>query len=37
VPFLIGGSATSPLEGGEPSSPSTTTLPKSVTYWFIRK
>ena len=37
VPFLIGGSPESPLEGGEPSSPSTTTLPKSLTYWFIRK
>jgi type IV pilus assembly protein PilY1 len=37
VPFLIGGDPESPLEGGEPTSPSTTTLPKSLTYWYIRK
>jgi len=37
VPFLIGGSSESPLEGGEPSGPSTATLPKSTTYWYIRK
>ena len=37
VPFLIGGDADSPLEGGEPVGPSTTTLPKSLTYWFIHK
>jgi type IV pilus assembly protein PilY1 len=37
VPFLIGGGADSPLEGGEPAAPSSTTLPKSLTYWFIHK
>jgi len=37
VPFLIGGSGGSPLEGGEPTAPSSTTLPKSLTYWFIHK
>jgi len=37
VPFVIGSNPLSPLEGGEPVSPSLTTLPKSTTYWFIRK
>jgi type IV pilus assembly protein PilY1 len=37
VPFLIGGSSESPLEGGQPVGPSSTTLPKSLTYWFIHK
>jgi type IV pilus assembly protein PilY1 len=37
VPFLIGGEADSPLEGGNPSGPSTATLPKSTTYWYIGK
>jgi type IV pilus assembly protein PilY1 len=37
VPFLIGGSPESPLEGGEPVAPASTTAPKSITYWFINK
>jgi type IV pilus assembly protein PilY1 len=37
VPFLIGGSSDSPLEGGQPVGPSSSTLPKSLTYWFIHK
>jgi len=37
VPFIIGADGTSPLEGGEPISPSLTTLPKSITYWYIEK
>jgi type IV pilus assembly protein PilY1 len=37
VPFIIGADGTSPLEGGEPVSPALTTLPKSITYWYIEK
>jgi type IV pilus assembly protein PilY1 len=37
VPFLIGGESDSPLEGSDPTGPSTTTLPKSTTYWYIGK
>jgi type IV pilus assembly protein PilY1 len=37
VPFIIGGDGASPLEGGEPVSPTLSTLPKSITYWYIEK
>jgi type IV pilus assembly protein PilY1 len=37
VPFIIGADARSPLEGGLPVPPSLTTLPKSITYWYIEK
>ena len=37
VPFLIGGSSESSLEGEEPTAPSSSSLPKSLTYWFIRR
>ncbi len=37
VPFLIGGSPDSPLEGGLPSPAATGTQPKSLTYWYIEK
>lgn len=37
VPFIIGGSSQSALEGGQPVAPATTTQPKSLTYWFIHK
>jgi type IV pilus assembly protein PilY1 len=37
VPFIIGGNGASPLEGGEPTRPALTTLPKSITYWYIEK
>jgi type IV pilus assembly protein PilY1 len=37
VPFIIGADGSSPLEGGEPEQPSLTTLPKSITYWYIEK
>lgn len=37
VSFIIGGDASSPLEGGEPEQPKLTTLPKSITYWYIEK
>ena len=35
VPFIIGADGDSPLEGSLPSSPSTGTQPKSLTYWYI--
>ena len=35
VPFLIGGSPDSPLEGGSPSAGVTWTQPKSRVYWHI--
>lgn len=37
VPFIIGADGSSPLEGGEPNQPALTTLPKSITYWYIEK
>jgi type IV pilus assembly protein PilY1 len=37
VPFCIGCDKRSPLEGSLPSSPSTGTQPKSLTYWYIEK
>jgi len=37
VPFIIGADGSSPLEGGEPDAPALTTLPKSITYWYIEK
>lgn len=37
VPFIIGADPRSPLEGGLPVPPSLTTLPKSITYWYIEK
>jgi type IV pilus assembly protein PilY1 len=37
VPFIIGSDGASPLEGGEPVSPTLSTLPKSITYWYIEK
>jgi len=37
VSFIIGADGSSPLEGGEPEQPELTTLPKSITYWYIEK
>ncbi|MES2538445.1 MAG: PilC/PilY family type IV pilus protein [Pseudomonadota bacterium] len=37
VPFCIGCSADSPLEGGVPPSPPTTNQPKARVYWYIQK
>ena len=37
VPFIIGADGASPLEGGEPEQPFLTTLPKSITYWYIER
>lgn len=37
VPFIIGADPDSPLEGGEPIAPTLTTLPKSITYWYVEK
>jgi type IV pilus assembly protein PilY1 len=37
VPFCIGCAPDSPLQGNLPSSPSTGTQPKSLTYWYIEK
>jgi type IV pilus assembly protein PilY1 len=37
VPFIIGGDPRSPLEGGLPVPPALSTLPKSITYWYIEK
>jgi type IV pilus assembly protein PilY1 len=37
VPFIIGADPRSPLEGGLPVAPSLSTLPKSITYWYIEK
>ena len=36
-PFIIGADGSSPLESKLPSSPSTGTQPKSLTYWYIEK
>jgi type IV pilus assembly protein PilY1 len=35
--FIIGGGPTSSLEGGEPVQPPPSALPKSITYWYIKK
>jgi type IV pilus assembly protein PilY1 len=37
VPFIIGADPDSPLEGSLPVPPSLSTLPKSITYWYIEK
>lgn len=37
VPFCIGCSATSPLEGGQPTVPATASQPKSRVFWNIEK
>lgn len=37
VPFLIGGTGVSPLEGGTPPAPSSAVRPKSRAYWYIQK
>lgn len=37
VPFIIGADPSSPLEGGLPVPPSLSTMPKSITYWYIEK
>lgn len=37
VPFLIGGSPNSPLEGGTPGSTASWTQPKSRVYWYIEQ
>ena len=37
VPFIIGADPRSPLEGGLPVGPAFSTLPKSITYWYIEK
>jgi type IV pilus assembly protein PilY1 len=37
VPFIIGADPRSPLEGGLPTGPAFSTLPKSITYWYIEK
>ena len=36
VPFVIGAKADSPLEGGKPTPPTTTTQPKGRAYWYIQ-
>jgi type IV pilus assembly protein PilY1 len=37
VPFVIGASATSPLDASLPLAPATGSQPKAVTYWYIEK
>jgi type IV pilus assembly protein PilY1 len=37
IPFIIGADPDSPLQGGEPTPPSSTTQPKSLTYWYIEQ
>ena len=37
VSFIIGASSTSPIDGSEPIPPDLSTLPKSITYWFIER
>lgn len=37
VPFLIGGSPTSPLEGGTPTTPPSASRPKGRVYWYIEQ
>ena len=37
VPFIIGGSPRSALEGSLPSAPPRSTRPKSLTYWYIER
>jgi type IV pilus assembly protein PilY1 len=37
VPFIIGGSPTSAIEGGSPPAPFTAARPKRRTYWYIQK
>jgi type IV pilus assembly protein PilY1 len=37
VPFLIGGSGTSPLEGGSPAASSNYTAPKGRVYWHVKQ
>jgi type IV pilus assembly protein PilY1 len=37
VPFIIGADPRSPLEGSLPVPPSLSTIPKSITYWYIEK
>jgi type IV pilus assembly protein PilY1 len=37
VPFIIGADPRSPLEGGLPTGPAFSTMPKSITYWYLEK
>jgi len=37
VPFVMGGSPDSPLEGRVPTPPSSITQPKSRVYWYIQQ
>jgi type IV pilus assembly protein PilY1 len=37
IPFIIGADPTSPLRGREPTPPSTSTQPKSLTYWYLQQ
>jgi type IV pilus assembly protein PilY1 len=37
VPFLIGGSGTSPLEGGSPTASNNYTSPKGRVYWHVKQ
>ena len=37
IPFIIGADPDSPLKGREPTPPSTSTQPKSLTYWYLQQ
>jgi type IV pilus assembly protein PilY1 len=37
IPFIIGADPRSPLEGSLPVAPALSTLPKSITYWYVEK
>jgi type IV pilus assembly protein PilY1 len=37
IPFIIGADPDSPLQGSEPTPPSSGTQPKSLTYWYIEQ
>jgi type IV pilus assembly protein PilY1 len=37
IPFIIGADPDSPLQGREPTPPSSGTQPKSLTYWYIEQ
>jgi len=37
IPFIIGADPDSPLRGREPTPPSSSTQPKSLTYWYLQQ
>jgi len=37
IPFIIGADPDSPLKGREPTPPSSSTQPKSLTYWYLQQ